>query len=106
MLFLTIPFLDDSTCSQMKANKELYISAVGRALLVFFALDKAHCQRWGSVFYEDYLQLPDSFSDIHAEFQKGRFAVKQTSQTFSRVPMDQALEQTYNKPAKGRGSII
>lgn len=96
---------DDFTRSHREDNEELYISAVGKALLVF-AFDKTHYQRWDSVFYEDYLQLFESFLAIHADIQKGRFVVKQTSRKFSRVPIDHVWEQTCNNPAKGRESII
>lgn len=100
------PLLRDLTRSLREGNWELHLSAVQRALPLFFAFDKTHYSRWGSVFYEDCLQLPYKFPSIHAEFLKGQFVVKNSTRKFSNVPMDQALEQMYNKPAKGHGGIV
>ena len=37
---------------------------------------------------------------------EGDFCVQQSTRASSAVPMDQALEQSYNKTAKGKGGVI
>ena len=47
-----------------------------------------------------------TFPAIYASFVQNGFVVRHTIKCGSSVPMDQALEKEYNKPAKGQGCII
>ena len=71
-----------------------------------FAFDRVNYKRWLPLYYEDCLALPDKFPSIYECFLKGGFVVKHTSRSGSGVPMDQALEKAYNKPAKSQSGII
>ena len=52
------------------------------------------------------LNLQNNFPRLHASFLQGDFVVHHTVRRDSAVPMDQALEMAYNKPAKGPGGVI
>ena len=43
---------------------------------------------------------------MHSSFVKGDFVVRHTQRRGSAVPVDQALEKAYNKPAKSSAGII
>ena len=43
---------------------------------------------------------------MHARFSMGDFTVKHTRRSPSALPVDQALEKAYNKPAKGPSGVI
>ena len=60
----------------------------------------------GCHYYEDCLAMKEKFPVIYSSFISGGFVVKQTLKSGSGVPMDQALEKAYNKPAKGPSGII
>ena len=54
---------------------------------------------------EDCMNLEKKFPMIYESFKKGGFVIYRRRQG-SGTPMDQALEQVYNKLAKGAGGII
>ena len=62
--------------------------------------------RWLPLYYEDCMKLKTNFPILHEAFNRGDFVVHHTERKGSRVPMDQALEKEYNKPAKGPGGVI
>ena len=90
----------DFTWSHREGNWQLHFSAVHlhRALPVFCAFDKTNYSQWGTV--------PHKFPLVHADFLKGHFVMKYSNCKFSCVPMDQTVEQVYNKPAKGPSGIM
>ena len=95
------PVLRDLTRSHRESNWKLHLSAVRRALPLCFAFDRVNYKRWLSLYYEDCLALPQNFPKIYEAFLEGDFTVKHTTKSGNGVPMDQALEKEYNKPAKG-----
>jgi hypothetical protein len=105
-LDIIFPILRDLTRSHREGNWQLHISAIRRALPLFFAFSRTNYSRWVPLYYEDCIKLEETFPAIHASFIKGGFVVKHTLRRGSGVPMDQALEKEYNKPAKGKGGII
>ena len=106
--FLTnlYPVLRDLTRSHREGDWLLHVNALQRALPLFFCYNRTNYARWGSLYYEDCLKLPVKFPDIYETFQEGFFVVNFRKTCASAVPMDQALEKAYNKPAKGQGGII
>lgn len=50
--------------------------------------------------------MPTTFPEKYEQIKKGSFAINFKKTCASAVPMDQALEKAYNKPAKGQGSIV
>ena len=101
-----MPVLRDLTRSHREGNWQLHLSAVRRALNLFFAFDRTNYSRWVPLYYEDCVALEKNFPAIYASFSQGGFVVRHTLKCGSGVPMDQALEKEYNKPAKGQGGII
>ena len=100
------PILRDLTRSHREGNWELHLSAVHRSIPLFFGFDRINYSRWAPLYYEDCLKLEKEFPLIYSSFVNGGFVVKHTKRYGSGVPMDQALEKEYNKPAKSHGGII
>lgn len=101
-----VPVLRDLTRSFRDSDWILHLSAVHRAIPLCFAFDRINYKRWLPVYYEDCLTLPTKFPDIYSEFVKGNFVVMHSMKKSSALPMDQALEKEYNKPAKSQSGII
>ena len=101
-----MPVLRDLTRSHWGGNWQLHLSAVRRALNLFFAFNRTNYSCWVPLYYEDCVALEKNFPAIYASFSQGGFVVSHTLKCGSGVPMDQALEKEYDKPAKGQGGII
>ena len=52
------------------------------------------------------MALPKKFPNMYAAFMNGDFVVRHSFRKGSAVPIDQALEKEYNKPAKSPSGII
>ena len=100
------PILRDLTTSFRQGDWKLHLSAVRRALPLCFCFDRINYKRWLSLYFEDCLALEDKFPIIYKSFMAGDFVVRHTQRKGSAVPMDQALEQAYNKPAKSCSGIV
>ena len=101
-----MPVLRDLTRSHREGNWQLHLSAVRRALNSFFAFDRTNYSHCVPLYYEDCVALEKNFPAIYASVRQGGFVVRHTLKCESGVPMDQALEKEYKKPAKGQGGII
>ena len=73
---------------------------------LIFAFFRIHYCRWLPFYYEDCMNLKSNFPILYEEFRKGNFVVHHTKRKSSGMPIDQALEKEYNKPAKGPGGVI
>ena len=99
--------LCDLTISHRNGDWLLHLSAVERAIKLFFAFDRTNYSRWAPLYLQDCLELEQKFPLIYEEFmEKGSFVVTHTHRKCSAVPMDQALEKEYNKVAKGKGELL
>ena len=105
-LDIIMPVLIDLTRSFREGNWMLHLSAVRRAMPLSFAFGHINYCRWVPSYYEDCLNLKNNFPWLHASFLQGDFVVHHTVRRGNAVPMDQALEMAYNKPAKGPGGVI
>ena len=101
-----MPVVIDLTRSFREGLWKLHMSAVRRAIPLFFAFGHTNYSRWAPIYYEDCLNIQERFPALHSAFQAGDFVVQLTLRKSSSVPMDQALEMAYNKPAKGPGGVI
>ena len=52
------------------------------------------------------LKFAEEYPSIHESFLQGEFVVRLTQRNIIDIPIDQALESKYNKPAKGASGII
>ena len=98
--------LRDLTQSFRDADWDLHLSSVDRSIDLCFAFDRINYKRWLPLYYEDCISLPGRFPKMHRSFLQGDFVVKHTSRNGSAVPIDQALEKAYNKPAAGRKQSV
>ena len=106
-------FLEDIVSVLINLNRlhreedwELHVACVRKAVPLFFAFNRSNYRRWAPIYLEDCLALPRKFPKIYESFRNGGFVVTQTSRKGSKLPMDQALEQLYNKPAKSSSGVI
>ena len=100
---ISILFLRNLTLSLREGDWNHYVAALKETLPLFFAFDRTNYSRWGAIFYEDCLKLPIDYPNIYSEYIKGNFVVNFTSRKGSSVPLDDALEKSYNKTAKEKG---
>ena len=105
-LFELYPVICDLTRSHREGNWLLHLSAVKRALPLFFSFNSTNYSRWVPMYYEDCLKLKEKFPLLHSNFESNGFVVRHTSRKGSGMPMDQALEKAYNKVSKGPGGVI
>ena len=101
-----VPVLRDLTRLFREGDWDLHLSAIQRAIPLCFAFDGVNYNRWLPIYFEDCRALPETFPTMYESFTKSGFVVRHTSRRGSGIPMDQALEKAYNKPAKCQGGII
>ena len=107
-LFLDVimPVMTDLTHSFQQADWKAYLSSLRRLIPLFFAFGRINYCRWTPIHYEKCLNLENLHPKLFEPFNQGDFVLNHTSRRGSSVPLDQALEKAYNKPAKGPGGII
>ena len=98
-----MPTSIDLTMSFREEKWDMHLSAVRRAIVLFFAFGLTN---WTPVYYEGCLNLHVLFPELQDSFSTGNFVAHHTTRKGSGVPLDQILELAYNKPAKGPGSVI
>ena len=88
-MFLQITsVLIDLTKSFHTADWNLHLSALRRALPLFFAFGRTNYTRWAPIYYEECLSLPSVFPSIHSEFSKGNFVANITDRRGSAIPIN------------------
>ena len=100
------PILFNLTQSFRSGDWQLHISAVRRAIPLFFSFDHINYARWAPLYLEHCLSLEKTFPDIYHHYMKGGFVAKLSKHHGSSLPYDQSLEKAYNKPAKVSGGVI
>lgn len=99
------PIARDLTNSQRCGDWILYVSAVERAISLFFFFGRTNYSRWAPLFLQDCFHLENKFPLLYKSYMDGGFVVNRCNKG-SGVPFDQALEQSYNRPAKVSGGVI
>lgn len=100
------PILRDFELAVRKGDWDLFVSAVGRSLNVFFGGSRPNYSRYGSIFYEDMLDLQRKFPMLLKHYKAGGFVCYMSENSTSGIGMDQGLEKHYNYTAKAIGGII
>ena len=77
-LFELYPVMRDLTRSHGEGNWIVHVSAVRRALPLFFAFDCPNYSRWAPLYYEDCISLKEEFPLLHSDFDGTGFVVKHT----------------------------
>ena len=67
---------------------------------MFLSLSCVSYNRWLGWHYEGSLALLERFPDMYGKFINGDFVVSHSLRKDSVVPIEQALEKTFNKPVK------
>ena len=83
-----------------------YVSSIPKITNYFFAVNQPNYARWLVKYYNNLLVAPDTHAEVYQEFKKGMFCIKRSSTSFSRSPIDLALEQTINADAANKGTGI
>ena len=78
---------------------ELYIYCLPKIVAVFFAFNHQNYARWLTIYHDNLLKIQETHPQVYKEFKSGCFALKCTSKSFSRIPIDLTLEQTVNADA-------
>ena len=81
----------------------LHLATVAEMIPYFFIADHTNYARWASVYLADMNLLP---TNIQEEFMKGNHTVGRSTQPFSQVWSDMALEQSINCDSKSKGGVI
>ena len=92
--------------SHREADWDLHLSATRCAIPLFFFFNRTNYKRWVLLYFEHCLAMKCKFPELWDQFSEGKFVFHQTKRKGSGIPMDQALEKQYNKPAKGPSGII
>ena len=84
----------------------IYVSSIPKTTNYFFALNQPSYACWLVKYHNNLLVAPDTHPEVYQEFKKGMFGIKRSSKSFSRSPMDLALEQTINADAANQRTGI
>ena len=101
-----VSVLIDLVRPHRKTDWGLYLSATRRAIPLFFFFNRTNYERWVLLYFEDCMTMRSKFPEFWDHFSEENFVVYQTKQKGSGIPMDQAVEKQYNKPANGPSGII
>lgn len=101
-----IDIAHDSHKSDRKGQWELRVATNKKQQPLYFAMDRVHYARYGTINLEDCLNLQRDMPEVYDNFKKGAFTVKHTQRPFSSVGMDQALGQSINRAGKSPSGII
>lgn len=92
----------------IRASREgdwiLHLASIRAMIPWCFAYDRINYARYLPYYYAQMLQLPSTHPDVFKEFMEGCFSVQMGStNTFGRIPVDQAIEETVNKDTQTAG---
>ena len=85
---------------------DLYIHCLPKLTSYFFIFNHHNYARWLVIYHDNLLKLKESHPQVYQDFQKGCFALKRPSKSFSRLTIDLTLEQTINADAACQRSGI
>lgn len=92
--------------AERQGNWKLHLESTADMVPHFFCMDRPNYSRWLPVYLADMRLLEESAADVHYEFMQGNHAVSRSSQPFSQVWTDMALEQSVNLDSKTKGGIV
>ena len=86
-------------------NWELHLACIKKILPWFFAYDHMNYAGYLTLYWTDMVQLPQSNYAAHKALQEGDFVVARSTKPFAKIPVDQTIEQTFNRESKTPGGI-
>ena len=72
----------------------------------FIAMVKTNYLRWLPIYFADMCHLQEDAPEVHQDVLKGNHAISRSSQPFSQIWTDMALEQSVNLDLKTKEGII
>ena len=82
---------------------ELHLLSVRAMIPWLFACDKLNYARYVPFYYAAMTQLNHTHPGLTNELQQGRFSVQISSNQFSKIPANQAIEETMNRDTQTAG---
>lgn len=92
--------------AERTGNWKAHLSAAVAMTPHFFAMDKQNYSRWLPVYLADMQSLESQHPTVYKEFMSGNHVVCRSSNPFSQVSTDMALEQSLNADSKSKGGIV
>ena len=93
--------------SLREANWTLHCACLRLMLPYMFAFDRTNYARYMTMYWCEMSALRQTHPEAYRQLMNGNFAVQRSSSnSFSQVAVDQAIEQTINRDSKGRGGIV
>ena len=87
-----------------EGNWMLHLAAIRNIIPWCFAYDKINYARFLTYYYATMSRLATDHPDVYAYFMQGGFSVQVGAyNTFGRIPVDQAMEETANKDTQTPG---
>ena len=83
-------------------NLEMYTYALEKMIPAFFSGKRLNYARWMTIYLVKLLNIGTESPDIKHALSQGGLGIKRSTNSFSRVPVDMALEQTVNADAASR----
>ena len=94
----------------IRASREgdwvLHLACIREMLPWVFAYDKCNYARYLPVYWVEMSQLEEKHPDAYEQMMRGEFTVQRGDGKFTRIPVDQAIEQTINRSTKCPGGIV
>ncbi|XP_065182225.1 uncharacterized protein LOC135812936 [Sycon ciliatum] len=87
-------------------NWSLHLACIENMLPWFFAYDRQNYSRYLSLYWQQMRQLPATNPPAHKALSGGCFSVARSTNSFSKVAVDQCIEQTINRQSKSHGGLI
>ena len=89
-----------------EGNWKLHLTAIQSLVAWCFSYDNLNYARYLSIYFAQMSRLELEHPDVFKEFVRGSFSVQLSdTNTFSRIPVDQTIEETINKDTKTPGGI-
>ena len=86
---------------------KLHVSAIREMLPWFHAYNRTNYARYASYYWADMATLEERHPDAYRQLCEGKFAVQRSDSVgFSQTPVDQTIEQTFNRDTKTKGGIV
>eukprot|EP00117_Sycon_ciliatum_P030087 scpid76054/ scgid23802/ len=84
----------------------LHLTCVRKLLPWFFAYHHQNYARYLTLCWCDMIRLPETNAAASEALKAGDFTATRSSRTFAKVPVDQTIEQTFNRDSKTPGGIV
>ena len=92
--------------AEITGTWKMHLSSIAAMLHHYFAMDRQNYARFLPVYLTDMQQLELTHPGVYNELDAGNHSISRSTQPFSQVSADMALEQSINVNSKSRGGVI